>query len=186
LSVLFLSLTTLLTGCQLLVLGVVGVAATVGLAGYAVYKTGEVAVTGVGKAASATGDAISSSSKSVATVVYTDGDFKTEHPHTVRTLWSAAGYALKKANFCDVKGTYDALSGGLTARTQSNQTDIVLKLKSLGPETTEMTIRVGAKGDLKMAELIHGLVLRELPSAIPPTIPAPQHGSPTAQKEVKE
>jgi len=186
LPVLFLSLTTLLSGCQILMLGVVGVAAAVGLTGYVVYKTGEVAVTGVGKAAKATGNAISSGSKSVATVVYADGELKTEFPHDVRTTWSASGYALKKANFADVNGTYDALSGGMTARTQSNKTDVTLKLKSLGPQSTEMTIRVGAKGDLKMAELVHGLILRELPSATPPSTPATPQAAPASQKEVKE
>lgn len=171
---LFLALATLLSGCKVIALSVVGVATVVGFAGYAVYKTGEVAVVGVGKAAKAAGEAVASGSKSVATVIYADGEFKTEYACDIKTLWIASDKACRKANFIHVSGTFDALSGLLTARTQSNNTDIVLKMKSIGPQASEMAIRVGLKGDLKTAELVHGLILNELPPA------------PASKKEVKE
>ena len=158
---LFVALATLLSGCRIIAVGVVSVAAAVGLAGDVVYKTGDVAVTGVGKAARATGDALASGSKAVATVVYADGELTTDCAQDVRTVWVASNLAFRNAKFSDIQGTFDALSGGLTARTLEN-TGIVLKLKSRGPQATEARIRVGVKGDMNTAELIYGLIQREL------------------------
>jgi len=158
----------LVAGCRLVQVSVLAVAAAVGLAGYAVYKTGDAAVTGVGKA----GQAVASGTRSVATVVYVNGDLKVEHPFPVPTVWLAAGLALRKAGFDDVKGTYDALSGGLTAKTRE-RVEIALKMRSVESRATELRIRVGTKGDLKTAELINGLIQRELPApaAAAPAIP---------------
>lgn len=167
---------SLLTGCQIIALSVATVAAAVGLAGYAVYKTGEAAVTGVGKAAKATGNMFSSGAKSATTVIYANGDFKTEINQDVPTLWNASSRALQKARFDNVRGSYDALSGKLTARTVSDNTEIVITLKSLTSKSTEISIRVGLKGDLQKSEVIHGLILRELPAAV---VPAPE----SVQKE---
>jgi hypothetical protein len=169
---LLVAMASLLSGCRIIAAGVVTVAAVVGLAGYVVYKTGDAAVTGVGKAARATGDAVSSGSKSMATVIYADGEFKTEYPSDLRTVWIASGLAFRKAKFSDIQGTFDALSGGLTARTLDN-VEITLKLKSLGAQATEAGIRVGVKGDMKTSEIIHDLILRELPAPVAPQ-PAPK------------
>ena len=161
-TALLLALTSLTSGCRIIAAGAVTVAAAIGLAGYVVYKTGDVAVTGVGKAAKATGSAVSSGSKSVATVVFSNGEFKTEFAHDLRTTWGAANSACRKANFGNVGGTFDALSGELTARTQESK-DIIIKMKSRNSKSTEAIIRVGVTGDMKAAELIHSLILRELP-----------------------
>ena len=152
----------LASGCRIITAGVVAVAAVVGLAGYVVYKTGDIAVTGVGKAAQATGSAVSSGSKSVATVIFSNGELQTEYAHDLRTTWAAASRALSKANFTNVRGTFDALSGELTALTLDGK-DIAIKMKSPTSQSTEARIRVGVTGDMKAAELIHGLILRELP-----------------------
>lgn len=170
---------SLLTGCRVLVYSVAITAGAIGLAGYAVYKTGETAVTGVGKAAKATGSAFSSGAKSATTVIYANGDFKTEINQDVQTLWGASGRALQKARFENVRGSYDALSGKLTARTVNDNTEIVITLKSLSQKSTEMCIRVGVKGNLQKAEVIHGLILRELPADVAP-VPAP-----VSKEEVK-
>jgi hypothetical protein len=156
------ALAVLVTGCRMIGVGILSAAAAVGLAGYAVYKTGDAVVTGVGKA----GGAIVAGTKSVATVVYADGDLKVEHPADLRTLWAAADRALRQAGFTDVKGSCDALSGDLTA-TSREQGAITLRLRSVTATATELRIRVGAKGDLKMSELINGLILQELPSGQP-------------------
>ena len=158
---------SLLTGCRVLVYSVAITAGAIGLAGYAVYKTGDAAVTGVGKAAKSTGNALSSGTKSATTVIFANGEFKTEYDQNVLTVWEASSRAFQKARFEDVSGTFDALSGELTAKTV-NDTEIVIKLKSLGLQSTEARIRIGIQGDLKRAEVIHGLILRELPAPVVP------------------
>ena len=157
-----LTLVGLTSGCRIITAGVVTVAAVVGLAGYAVYKTGDVAVTGVGKAAKATGSAVSSGSKSMATVIFYNGEFQTEYAQDLRAAGAAANRALRMANFTHVRGSFDALSGELTAQTQDGK-DIVIKMKSTAPQSTEARIRVGVTGDMQAAEFIHGLILRQLP-----------------------
>ncbi len=145
---------SLLTGCQILALGVAATLAAVGLAGYTVYKTGDAVVTGVGKAGKATGS-----------IVFFNGDFKTQYDGDVRTVWAASGRAFQKAGFGGPRGSFDALSGGLTAKTREG-TEISLKLKSINPQSTEISIRVGVTGNLKVSETIHGLILQELKIAI--------------------
>ena len=169
--------TAFVAGCRIVQVSVLAVAAAVGLAGYAVYKTGDAAVTGIGKA----GEAVASGTRSVATVVYVNGDLKVEHPFSVPTVWLAAGLALRKAGFDEVKGTYDALSGGLTARTRE-RVEITLKMRSVESRATELRIRVGTKGDLKTAELINGLIQRELPA---PAAAVPASPTASAAQEVK-
>lgn len=157
----------LFTGCQLITVGVMTVAAAVGLTGYAVYKTGDAAITGIGKATQATGDAFSSGTQSATTVMFSDGEFKTDYAQNVMTVWGSSSRALQKAQFENVQGTFNEGSGKLTARTVNN-TEIVIKLKSLGPQSTEVRIRIGSPGDLKRAEVIHEMVLRELPATVLP------------------
>lgn len=152
----------LLSGCKLLGFGVAATVGVVAVAGYAVYKTGDAVVTGVGKAGKAT-----------ASVVFFNGDFKTQYSGNVQTVWAASRLAFLKAGLREVQGSFDALSGGLTANTREG-TEIRLKLKNIDPQTTEASIRVGVTGDLKTSEALHGLILQELPaSAQPQAMPAP-------------
>ncbi len=151
-------LPVLAPGCKVVSAGVLAVAAAVGIAGYAVYKTGDAAVTGVGKA----GEAMVSGTKSVATVLYVNGDLKVEYLHDLRTVWMASGLALRRAGFSDVKGSFDALSGEMAAKTRED-VEIALKFRLTDSRATELRIRVGVKGDLKTADLISGLIMRELP-----------------------
>ena len=154
---------SLLTGCKIAKIGVVTVAAAVGLAGYAVYKTGDAAVTGVGKA----GEAVASGTRSVAkTVIYANGELRTEYPYDVRTVWLVSGLVLRESGFGEIKGSFDALSGLLSAKTREGA-DIALKIQRLPSALTELRIRVGVKGDMVAAELIDSLIQRRLPAAAP-------------------
>lgn|SRR5262245_15658934 len=155
------SLAGSLAGCGLIA-GTAAVAVgTVGVAGYTVYAVGDAAVTGVGRAAVAGGDAVVSGSKSAATVVFRDGEFETDYPAGVEEVWNAANTAFKKASFREIRGDRDALSGELKAETRDG-TDIALELKSLEPGRTEMRIRVGVRGDMQTSETIHKLIQAEL------------------------
>lgn len=150
------ALAGLLSGCRLLVFTVAATVGVIGLAGYGVYKAGDAVVTGVGKAGKAT-----------ASVIFFNGDFKTQCPGDVKTVWNAANQACGNAGFRKLKGSYDALSGKLTALTRDG-TEISIKLSSIDPQTTEIKIRVGVTGDLKMSETIHGLILQQLPASVNP------------------
>jgi hypothetical protein len=154
-------LISLMAGCRLLTFTTVAVVSVVGLAGYAVYKTGEVAVTGVGKAAEATGNAFSSGSKPASTVVFRDGEFRTEYAAGIAPVWLASSAALRKADLQNVDGSRDGISGELRAQTWEG-TEIKLKVQNLEPDRTEVRIRVGAKGSLKDSEVIHKLIQTEL------------------------
>ena len=154
-------------GCGIVKTAVVATAAIVGLAGYAVYKTGEAVVVGVGKA----GSAVATGAGAAVSVVFINGDFKTQYPDRVQTVWTAARRAFDKAMFVKIDGSFDALSGELTAETRDG-TKITLKLKSNDSQTTKASIRVGVTGDMEMSETIHNLILQELsaPSG-PPALP---------------
>ena len=157
------ALPALLTGCRIVKVGVITVAALVGFTGYVVYKTGDAAVTGVGKA----GAAVASGTKSVATtVIYANGELKTEHPFDVRTVWMASGLALREAGFDEIKGSFDALSAEQSAKTREG-VSITLKMRFVPEKGTEVRIRVGVKGDLKTAEWVDGLIRRKLPATEP-------------------
>jgi hypothetical protein len=73
--------------------------------------------------------------------------------------------------FVKIDGSFDALSGALTAETRDG-TKITLKLKSNSSQTTDAIIRVGITGDMEVSETIHTLILQELsaPSG-PPALP---------------
>jgi len=154
-------LVSLMTGCRLLTVTTVAVVSVVGLAGYAVYKTGEAAVTGVGKAAKATGNAFSSGSNSASTVVFRDGEFRTEYAAGIAPVWLASSAALRKAELQNIAGTRDGISGELRAQTWEGM-EIKLKVQNLEPDRTEVRIRVGDKGSLKDSEVIHKLIQAEL------------------------
>lgn len=161
---------SLTAGCNLMKVGVVTVAAAVGLAGYAVYKTGDAAVTGVGKA----GEAVTSGTKSVAkTVIYANGELRVEYPYDVRSVWLVSGRVLRESGFSDVTGSFDALSGLLSAKTREGA-DVALKMQLLPSRLTELRIRVGVRGDMVAAELIDSLIQRRLP------VPAPAAPAPAA------
>ena len=155
-------------GCGIVKTAVVATAAIVGLAGYAVYKTGEAVVVGVGKA----GSAVATGAGAAVSVVFINGDFKTQYPDRVQTVWTAARVAFEKAMLVKIDGSFDALSGELTAETREG-TKIRLNLKSSGSQTTDASIRVGITGDMDMSETIHTLILQELsaPSG-PPALPS--------------
>ncbi len=154
-------------GCGIVKTAVVATVAIVGLAGYAVYKTGEAVVVGVGKA----GSAVATGAGAAVSIVFINGDFKTQYPDRVQTVWTAARVAFEKAMFVKIDGSFDALSGELTAETRDG-TKITLKLTSSDPQTTKASIRVGVTGDMEMSETIHNLILQELsaPSG-PPALP---------------
>ncbi len=154
-------------GCGIVKTAVVATVAIVGLAGYAVYKTGEAVVVGVGKA----GSAVATGVGAAVSVVFINGDFKTQYPGRLQTVWTAARVAFEKAMFIKIDGSFDALSGELTAETRDG-TKITLKLKSSDPQTTQASIRVGVTGDMELSETIHNLILQELsaPSG-PPALP---------------
>jgi hypothetical protein len=65
-----------------------------------------------------------------------------------------------------VKGSFDALTGELGAKTREG-VELSLKLKATAPSTTEVRIRAGVRGDLKTADLVNGLITRELPARQP-------------------
>lgn len=175
----------LLAGCQIVALGALATVGTVGVAGYAVYEVGEVSVMGVGEAVQATEDAVVSTGSAMSfgtksvTVLFADGDFKTQCTGDVKTLWNATDRAFQKAGFKKDLGSFDVLSGSLLATTVDRK-GITVKIKSIEPQLCEMKIRVGEKGDLKTSQLIYGLILQELP-ATPATDAAP-----APAKEVKQ
>lgn len=163
---------SLLAGCRLLGLVTVVAVGTVGLAGYAVYKTGETAVTGVGNVAKAvgsgfsktepaSGSTVSSESKSVATIVYKNGEYKTECPAKIDRVWAAANTVFGQAEFTTIAASRDEHSAQLTVKTREAK-DVHMQLKSLDASVTELAIRVGVKGDLQIAETIHHMIAAEL------------------------
>jgi len=157
---------TMLGGCGVVKVAVVATVAVVGFAGYAVYKTGDAVVTGVGKAGSAVGTGV----VAAVSVVFINGDFKTQYPGDVEIVWRASRQAFNKAWFVKIEGTFDVLSGELTARTRDDK-EIKLKLKTIDRQSTKASIRVGVTGDMELSETIHNLILQELSaSSLPPTL----------------
>jgi len=143
-----------LSGCRLLV-GTTAVAVgAVGLVGYGVYKTGEVAVTGVGSA-------VSSVAKGSASVVFINGEFKATCEGTVDDVWLASARTLKANGFQSVSGNRDALSGHLEAATWNNE-EIAVKLEAAGQGQTQLRVRIGVTGDLKKSETLCNLITAEL------------------------
>jgi hypothetical protein len=161
------ALVSAFAGCRVVAGTAVLAVATAGMAGYTVYAVGDAAVTGVGLAAKAGGNAVAAGSRSAATVVFRDGAFETEVPASLAEVWSAADTAFRKARFERIRGGRDALSGELEAETRDG-TDISLHLKRLEPERTELRIRVGVKGDLQTSETVHELIEAELVRGVTP------------------
>lgn len=154
-------------GCGIVKTAVIATVAVVGFAGYAVYKTGEAVVVGVGK----TGSAVAAGAGAAVSIVFINGDFKTQYPGRVQTVWTAARVAFEKAMFVKIDGSFDALTGELTAETREGK-KITLKLKSSDTQNTDAKIRVGTTGDMETSETIHNLILQELStSTAPPALP---------------
>jgi hypothetical protein len=166
---------TLLSGCGIIKFGVVATVGIVGFAGYAVYKTGEAVVVGAGKA----GGAVATGVGAAVSVVFINGDFKTQYHGDVETVWKASRHAFQKAWFGTIEGSFDALTGTLTANTREGK-EIKLKLKNIDAQTTEAQIRIGVTGDMEMSETIHNLILQELSS------PPIQTGITTSVQEMKQ
>lgn len=143
-----------LSGCRLLVGTTVVVVGAVGLIGYGVYKTGEVAVTGVGSA-------VSSGAKGVGSVVFFNGDFKATCNGTVEDVWLASSNTLKAKGFRSVSGKRDGLSGSLEA-IAANEDELKITLEAVGTGETEIRIRIGVTGDLKKSETLYHLITTEL------------------------
>jgi hypothetical protein len=163
----------LMVGCRLAVWSGAVAVATVGVVGYTVYQGGESVVTGVGDMAGGGG---ADKSKGGETVVFSGKVLKTECDGTVAEVWQAATSAFRRANFQDLAGNYDLLSGELTAQTWDKM-PVTLKLKSAAQNRTTLWIWVGPEGDLKAAESVHNLIREELKIIVAARPPA-------AQKEV--
>lgn len=156
----------MLAGCRLIV-GTTAVAVgTVGLVGYGAYKTGEAAVTGIGSA-------VSSGAKSIGSVVFVNGEFKTTGNGSVEEVWLASAAVLKEHGFRLVAGDRDALTGHLKATTWDN-TEIVIRLANAGNGQTDFYIRIGVTGDLKQSENLYALISQRVART---HIPQPQGGS---------
>lgn len=143
-----------LSGCRVLIGATAAAVVGVGLVGYGVYKTGEVAVTGVGSV-------VSGVTRGGGSVVFMNGEFKAKCEGPVEAVWLAAGNTLKANGFELVAGKRDALSGHLEA-SLSNGEPIAIKLEAAGPAQTEIRIRIGAEGNLKKSETLYALVTLEL------------------------
>lgn len=143
-------------GCRLVFwTGAVAVG-TVGLVGYTVYKGGESVATGVGNVVGG-----SSKDKEAETVVYSGKVFKAEYDGSVEQVWMAATQAFRRANFQNLTGNYDLLSGQLTAQTW-DKTPVALNLTSADKNRTTLGIMVGPDGDLNASQSIYHLIQEEL------------------------
>jgi len=151
----------LLSGCGIVRYSVLAVAAVIGLAGYAVYKTGEGTVTGVKKFVGKTGEVAADTSKAAGTVIFFNGDFQTEYHYGIRFVWIAASTACRNAMFTDIKGSIDALSGTMTAQTRTGTT-ITITLKNVEPQLTKLSIRYGVTGNMAESEKINNLISDEI------------------------
>lgn len=144
----------ILPGCRVL-LGTTAVAVgAVGLVGYGVYKTGEIAVTGVGAAVSGVASGAHS-------VLFADGDFTATCDGTVEEVWRAGDTILRANGFRSVSGTRDALSGHLLAETSSNE-EITVKLEAAAQGQTHVRVRIGADGNLNKSETLYNLIAAQV------------------------
>jgi hypothetical protein len=141
------------TGCGLLVstavVGTAVVVGTVGAVGYTVYKGGEAVVSGVA--------AVGSGAKSL---VVSDGTLETEADHSIEQLYCAAQSVMKEADFRNIQGTKDGMSGVLSASTAFSE-PVEVKFRLVKENRTSIAIKVG-DGNLEQAELIHDRMLAKL------------------------
>jgi len=141
------------TGCGLLVgtavVGTAVVVGTVGAVGYTVYKGGEAVVGGV--------SAVGSGAKSL---VVSDGKLETEVDHSIEQLYTAAAAVMKEAEFQNIQGTKDDMSGVLHASTAFHE-PVEIQFRLVKENRTSIAIKVG-DGNLEQAELIHDRMLAKL------------------------
>lgn len=152
------------------------VVGTAGVVGYSVYEGGESVVTGVGSLAGG-GD-----SKESETVVFTGKVLKADCDGTVEQVWLAAATALRQAEFENLAGDYDLLSGELSAQSWDHH-PVTLKFKGDDQNRTHVWIWTGPEGDLKASEKIYKLLREELKGRAAATAAA---GTKTEQKEVSQ
>jgi hypothetical protein len=184
-----LALTHLVSGCAVVAgTAAVGVG-TASVAGYSVYETGESVVTGGSGDKSSDPTAADSAEiraeatqqfprpkpkpKSPPPEVYYKNEFKVTCDASVERVWTTAKSTLPRMAIVLTGQNLDTSSATITAETLEN-VPIVLKMESLGPESTLLRIRVGTSGDLKFSELIYNLIRDDLhPTAEPATTAGP-------------
>ena len=143
----------LLAGCSILGWSTAVVVGTTSVVGYSVYEGGESVVNGVGS--------IGGDSKKGETLVITGKVLKVECPGTVEEVWLAAASVLKQANFENLTGDYDLVTGELNTQAL-NQRSVMLRFKSEEDNRTLVWIWSGPDGDLKASEKIFKLLRDEL------------------------
>ena len=145
-------------GCSVVGSTTAAAVGTVSIVTYSVYEGGESVVTGVGNIGSG-GD--EEKPKDTETVVFYGKVLKVECNGSVEEVWLTAVHVLRRANFQELVGNYDLLSGELEARTWDRK-PISLKLKSVDQDHTLLWIWTGPAGNLKASEQIHKLIADEL------------------------
>jgi len=145
----------LLAGCSILGWSTAVVVGTTSVVGYSVYEGGASVVNGVGSIGRG-GD-----SKRSETVVITGKVLKVECFGSVEEVWLAAASTLKQANFDNLTGDYDLLSGQLNAQ-GLNQNSVTLRFKNEEESRTLVWIWTGPDGDLKSSQKIFKLLREEL------------------------
>jgi hypothetical protein len=169
----------LLTSCSIVGWTTAVAVGTVGVVGYTVYEGGESVVEGV----SSIGSSDSSEGSKSETVVFNGKVLKTEcHNTTVEEAWLASATALRRAQFKNLAGDYDALSGELRTQTW-DQNLVTLQFKAGEQNQTHLSIWVGPDGDLKSEEKIYKLVQEELKKR---AAAAQAAGNGTASKETAQ
>lgn len=160
---------TAFTGCKAVlgtaVVGTAVAAGTAGLAGYAVYKSGEAVVSTAGSVGSSVASgvgSVGSSTKATVqnkrhTVVVSRGTFKAKTGHAVAALYPAARTVLEEAGFKDVFGKQDSLAGAVRAKTAFDD-DVIVTFKLLEKDLTAVEIRIG-DGNLQQSEYIYDQIL---------------------------
>lgn len=156
-QVLFLVLLGILiviSGCRVVATGAALTVGTAAVAGYTVYQGGKKAATSVRKATE-------KGTQGVGEIIFTNGKFKTQCPHSLENIYLAGKKVLHDLRFRKIRGNFDALSGRLSAETFEGK-ELSLKLRLVENNLTEVEIRVGSKGNLKNSELIYDRILSQL------------------------
>jgi hypothetical protein len=81
-----------------------------------------------------------------ATVAYVRGDTETTLPGHPKEVTAASEAAAKQMNLTVTQSSSSGLDGKMVARTASD-TPVVVTVKSEGPDSSHVTIRVGRFGD---------------------------------------
>jgi hypothetical protein len=108
-------------------------------------------VLGAGCAAVVVGGAVAAAG--VGTYAYVNGEMKGTEAVSLDRAWKASQATMADLEYPILKKTKDALQAELTARTAADK-KILIKLKRVSNEVTEIRIRVGTFGDESMSQLI--------------------------------